>query len=320
MRRLKTAKDIDFAKFDFLDFGASKAASLEYGKKHFSGKRGLGVDLNPERVKAMNKLGYDSMVGDLTDLKIPKDCVRFVKMAHILEHMPSLTGVEKAIAAAKKAATDFLVITGPFFDEDDYLKSKGLKPYWSGYKEHTCHLKVLQLIHILNQQKLDNYEIYVRYPMFDSSAEQIHPLNSPAGVHQYDPKAHPPKQKIKFDRIIWTDFVCYVRLRPQKDWKEITKGYSNQIPYMERVEGKELFWPPFILNKFIEIDAQSQQLANSASALRTQKAQLSERVNRLEKELTSIKSSKSWKLTRRFQKSSAVLKNPHLQIRKKSSE
>jgi hypothetical protein len=32
MRELKTANDIDFAKFDFLDFGASKIDSLEYGK------------------------------------------------------------------------------------------------------------------------------------------------------------------------------------------------------------------------------------------------------------------------------------------------
>jgi hypothetical protein len=270
------------------------------------------VDLDPERVEAMNKLDYDSMVGDLTNLKVPSNCVRFVKMAHILEHMPNLDGVERALAAAKKAATDFLVITGPFFDEDDYLKSKGLKLYWSDYKEHTCHLKVSQLIHLLKKQRLDNYEIYVRYPVIDSSAEQIHPLNSPAGAHQYDPKVHPRKQKIRFDRIIWTDFVCYVRLKPLKDWEEITKGYSNQTPYMESVDGKEYFWPDTVIKKFIEIDKQNQRLTNAASGLRAQKLHLSERVSSLEKELVSIKDSKSWRLTRRLQKSSAALKKPTL--------
>jgi hypothetical protein len=286
---------MDYSRFDFLDFGASKAASLEFGKKHFFGKRGLGVDLDPERVDAMNREGYDCMVGDLTNLKVPAGCVKFVKMAHILEHMPNLKGVEKALESAKKAATDFLVITGPFFDEDKYLASKGLKLAWADYPEHTCHLTVAQLINILDKLKLDNYEIYLRYPIVDSSSEHVHPLASPPSSHRYDPRLHPSKKRVSFDRPIWTDFVCYVRLKDKvKNWDKITQGYRDQIPYLERLKGAKYMASSRMMDQYHNLIVNNQKL-------KEQSIKLSDELSALKQKQSAIQSSRTWKLASSIQ-------------------
>lgn len=296
--------------FDFLDFGASKGTSIEFAKEHLFGKKGLGIDLDPERVEIMREAGYDCMVGDITNLRLPARCVKFVKMAHILEHLPDLRNVEKAVATAKKSATNFLVITGPFFDAEDYLASKGLKLYWSDYIEHTCHLKVSQLIKILQKLKLENYELYLRYPITDSSDEHIQPLSSPPGSHHYDPKIHPPKKNMNFDRLIWVDFVCYVQIGETKDWGAITKAYRNQIPYIEQKGDKRYVWPEQTVKKFIEVDEETQAKDKTIQKLKEQNAQYLEKISILKCQLLDIRSSKSWKAVRGLHKTAAIIKRP----------
>lgn len=247
--------------YDFLDFGASKAASIDYGIKHLFGKKGMGVDLDPVRVKAMNDTGYACMVGDLTDLDLPPRSVRFVKMSHILEHMPNLLGVEKAITSAKKVATEFMVITGPFFDEDEYLRKNGFKLHWSDYPEHTCHLTVEELVRILKKLKLNNYELYLRNKIHDSDSEHIHSLKSPAGSHHYKSELHPRKKRMAFDRDIWTDFVCYVRLQPRvANWENITKAYRHQVPYIEMRSGKKFIYSAEAINRISQLEDELQRL------------------------------------------------------------
>lgn len=302
MRSKSKGEKVDIHKFDFLDFGASKSASIDYGIKHFFAKRGLGIDLDEERVRQMNESGYDCMVGDLTNLSVPDNCVRFVKMAHILEHMPNLNGVEKAIASAKRAATDFLVITGPFFDEDAYLRSKGLKLDWSDYPEHTCHLTIKQLLNILKKLNINTYEMYVRYKIADSSSDRIHPLSSPVGSHQYNPKIHPPKKKIKFNKDVWTDFVCYIKLKEVKNWNEITKAYKDQIPFSEMRDGTENILSDKQINLFNELNEESQQKTSAIHGLEQDKNNLTRRVATLKEELNKLQASKAWRATQFMQK------------------
>jgi hypothetical protein len=305
--------------YDFLDFGASKGASIEFAKEHLFGKKGLGIDLDPDRVEAMNKAGYDCMVGDITDLKLPSNCVEFVKMAHILEHLPDIKGVEDAVACARKSATNFLVITGPFFDEDKYLASKGFKLYWSDYPVHTCHLKVSQLMKILQKLKLSDYELYLRYPLSDSSDEHIQPLNSPSGLHKYDPAIHPPKKHVVFDRAIWTDFVCYVQLKETKNWNEITKAYKNQIPHIEQKGGVKYDWPDKAVKELIAMDAEIQLREQTIRDLKYQKKQLFDKLMALQRRLAAperVKSRQPVKVF--FQRVVFVSRHPRAGLKKVS--
>ncbi len=296
-------------KFDFLDFGAYSGDSLEYGEVHFFGERGLGIDLDPKRVAIMKKAGYDCVVGDLTKIIIPKKCVRFVKMAHILEHMPDYKAIERVVGLAEKSATNFLVITGPYFDEDKYLASKGFKLHWSDYPDHPYHLMVSELVHILNKLKLDNYEIYLRFPILNSSNQHIHPLNSPSHSHLYNPKIHPPKRHVSFNKDIWTDFVCYVQLKETKNWDQITKAYKNQIPYMEVKDGVKYIWPRRAVKKYVAMDAENQAMGEKVRGLQA-------RTSTLQQQLLAIKNSKSWRTARFLQKISFLIRHPRLSVKK----
>jgi len=299
---------INIKNYDFLDFGASKGASIEFAKKKLFGKKGLGVDLDPKRVKIMQETGYDCMVGDITALNLPAKSVRFVKMSHILEHMPDLGGVKKAVESAKKVATDFLVITGPYFDQDTYLRSKGFKLDWSDYPEHTCHLTVKQMINILDELKIDTYELYLRHKITDSSSVRIHPLDSPPGSHNYDSKIHSPKKQINFEKDIWTDFVCYVRLGTVKNWDEITKAYNNQILYIENIKGKKSVTPKRALSMYGDIENKNLQLRDNVQTLKNRNKLLIERNLKLESRLNSILNSSAWKVASRLQKTSHIIR------------
>lgn len=267
----------------------------------------------------MNRSGYDCMVGDITDLDLPANCVKFVKMAHILEHLPGLKDVGKTLDTARKTATDFIVITGPFFDEDAYLKSKGFKLYWSDYPEHTCHLKVSELIKILDSQKFDNYQIFLRFPILGSDDNHIQLLSAPRGAHHYDPAKHPPKKKIVFDRLIWTDFVCYIQLRPLPNWPATIKAFEHQIPYVEVKDGVKYQWPERTLRQFIELDLDSQAKDRTIDELKAQRRQLADKVKdsqahitRLKNQLAGITNAKAWKAARIAQKAAAAVKKPSL--------
>lgn len=305
-----TKKDLSTRKIDFMDFGASKAQSLEYGVNHFFGKKGLGLDIDSDRVRATKKTGYECVTADLTKVILPAKSVKFVKMAHILEHMPDLKAVERVIKLGAETATDFLVITGPYFDADEYLASKGFKLHWSDYPDHPCHLKVSQLIGIIDRLALDSYEIYLRYPINDSSNEHVHPLDSPPWSHSYDPNKHPKKKYEVFKESVWVDFVCYIKLRKLNNWEKITAGYRHQIPFIEVHSGKKTTWSAQAINSFIKLDRAIIHEEERADKEGERANTLQVKVETLKKELDDIRNSSSWRVARNLQRGSFVAKNP----------
>ena len=86
-------------------------------------RRDLGIDIKPSKVQEMLQAGYDCIQGDVTQLDLLENSVRFVVMSHVLEHLPNLEAVRAAIANAARVGSDFLFIQGPYFDADKYLRS-----------------------------------------------------------------------------------------------------------------------------------------------------------------------------------------------------
>ncbi len=43
---------VDLSAYDFVDFGCSSGDSIAFGKNHLGGHRGLGRDINPNKVGA----------------------------------------------------------------------------------------------------------------------------------------------------------------------------------------------------------------------------------------------------------------------------
>jgi hypothetical protein len=213
---------MDLANYDFLDFGASKGSSITFAVKHLGGKQGLGIDIRPAKVQKMIEAGFACIRGDVTDLALPPDSVRFVVMCHFLEHLPNLDAVERALRSAVRVATDFLFIRGPFFDADDYLRRLGLKFYWSDWPGgHNCHLRVAELYGLLVKLELKDFVFCLRDEMRHSSATSLHPLNSPHSQHEYDANIHPPKRDFDLPEPVYREFSCCVPLRQLDDWDDV---------------------------------------------------------------------------------------------------
>lgn len=216
--------DINLNDYDFIDFGASKGGSIEFAKAALGGRKGLGIDLDPKKVSTMKSLGIDAIQGDFTNLDLPKKSVKFVIMSHVLEHLPDLETVEKTLESAINLSTEFVFIQGPVFDSDKYLKSFGLKFYWSDWHGHTCHLTTYQLAEILSQWNVF-YNIYVREKVVDSNNSALIPINSLSDQFRYDPKIHQAKTFANFPKPLYKEFVCIIKLNPNMaNWDSIVKA------------------------------------------------------------------------------------------------
>ena len=160
----------------------------------------------------MREHGYECIEGDIGQLAIRDNAVRFVTMSHLLEHLPDVKTVERVVAMAARVAQDFLFIQGPWFDADDYLAERGLKFYWSDWHGHKCHVSTGVLREALAKVGLDDYALMARAPVLDSSDAAIHPLAAERDQHDYDPEQHPPKPDVAFDIPVYREMVCLVRL------------------------------------------------------------------------------------------------------------
>lgn len=207
--------------YDFLDFGASAGGSLEFGRGRLGGTRGLGIDIDAQKLQLMRAAGYECVQGDVTKLALPADSVRFVVMSHLLEHLSGLADIQAAISSAARVASDFLFIRGPYFDADNYLESLGLRLYWSHWTGHTYHIGVTELALVLTRLGLSDHLILLSGPIPDSSHPAVHPLASPIDQHEYDPGAHSPKPLVQFDRPVFQELVCFARLRPFSGWAQL---------------------------------------------------------------------------------------------------
>ena len=231
----KLTADMDVSAYDFLDFGASTGGCIEFAKARLGGTNGLGVDIDRQKVARMRTLGYACAEGDVTQVDLPDDSVRFVTMSHILEHLPDIEAVERTLACAARVASDFLFIQGPFFDADGILAGDGLKFYWSDWTYHTCHLTTEVLRGTLQALGLRDYVCMAREEVAGSADAAIHPLDSPPDQHDYDPDVHPPKPAVAFAapryaEPVYREMVCVVRLREFPGWPDVVAARRGCAP------------------------------------------------------------------------------------------
>ncbi len=222
---------VDIQDFDFVDFGSSHGGSMKLAIDRLGGTRGLGIDIRPQKVESAIEAGHDVMQGDVTDLDLPDQCVRFAVLSHVLEHLESPEAVRRAIAEAVRISTDFVYLCGPFYDADPYLEQHGLRPYWSHWKGHRCHVTTG-----LVAEALRGHEIVMGGlpPILSSRSPVMHSLGSPMDQHAFDPTLHPPKPTMLFTQPVFRELVCFVKLRDFDTWPDVTRSRGRIYP-LERL-------------------------------------------------------------------------------------
>jgi len=226
---------IDVEKYNFIDFGSGGGDFMDIARS-FGGRKGLGIENDPVRVRDINGRGKDCVYGDVRNLQwLPEKCVRFVTVDHLLEHMRTLHDVRLVLRSAMRLANDFVYISGPNFDEEPVLATQGLKFYWADWpNSHPLHLTTSQLAWTLMMEGARKFLVWATAPIKDSTHLDIHPLEARSHSGHYSPAKHPAKPKVVFPRPVYTQFTCVVTL--VKSWPGpsiVTKGFDN-CPVVQR--------------------------------------------------------------------------------------
>ena len=83
-----------------------------------------------------------------------------------------------------------------------YLNELGFKFYWSSWKAHPLHIEPNDMIKIMSELGIVNYQIKYLKPVENSNDDCIHPVDGLVDRHGYDEKVDPPKEKnIKFENL-----------------------------------------------------------------------------------------------------------------------
>jgi len=194
----------------FLDIGCKDGRSFPLAAP-YGCFEGIGIDINPDHVATAVAKGLDVRIGDATKLDFEDKSFKMSILNHVIEHLPNRETGFAVIQEMIRVTEKILLIGLPFFDEDQYLNSLGLKTFysdWSGHKNMVTLKELKEYFWGIGQWP----EVQMIKPLKDSSAIEIHPLNSPRNQHDYNGEIHPPKELISFDREIWREYQIIVHL------------------------------------------------------------------------------------------------------------
>ena len=210
--------------FDFVNLGAKNGGMEEYCRKTFGSQRGLHFEINDECIETMESKNISCIQADITNLTLPTKSVDFVISTHTIEHLPSLELVKKVIELSINTAKDFVYLTWPWFDTDDYLKDLGLIPFPSTWDIHTCHVTISDLKNILKELSLEG--LFMAWPrIFSSEDDWILPIDYPkdmGGLHNYKPE-YGIKPIVNFTHPVYHESVCFIVLRDSQKTKDSIK-------------------------------------------------------------------------------------------------
>ena len=236
---MDSLQTVDWSRYDHLDLGCGAGASLDYGGLRFDARRGIGMDINAAKVASARARGDDAVVGDATDIGVDKQ-VRFVLLMDFLEHLPDLETVQKAIAGAAAAATDFLFIFHPSFENEAYLREQGLRLYWWEWDSHTCHIRISDYCRIFDRLGLHRYKIRYVKRIADAGHPAVLRDDEPPNQTTFDPARHRPKPDLTFPEPLWRAQEIFVALRdlPGDEWARIVRPWKQTTLYDVRVRGE----------------------------------------------------------------------------------
>lgn len=222
---------IDLTKYEFVDFGCSSGASMEFVKKIWGYDNGIGIDIDPAKVEKTRALGYEADIADLTKPMSFSGKAKFSILAHVLEHIPNARMAAQILNTATQISSDFVFVRQPWFDCDGPLAQMGFKLYWSDWHGHTNHMTSLQMYLALLRRAeaggISSFSVWGHSPIISTADTTIVPLESRLDRHHYDPETDPPKENAPLDFACFKELVAYVGVSKDVDTSVLPKPFAN---------------------------------------------------------------------------------------------
>jgi len=212
--------------YDFLDLGTNNGGGFKIGER-LGGTKGVGLDLNPGMVQWNLDRGRDVMCQDVRALPAGINGIRFAVLSNVLEHLPSIYDVGSVISALVPVCGEYLLIYGPNFDTEEFLYQHNLKLIHTAMRDHLCRFKTIDLIKVLFDLNLRDFVIGARGVVHDSNNPFMHRADAPAdGLWTWEEGKSLPKPFIRFNRPLYTFFICVVKLSPKPNCDDVLKNFS----------------------------------------------------------------------------------------------
>ena len=217
------SESVDLSGYDFIDLGCGHGRSIRDCCTRFKVRRGIGVDLDPDKVESARNAGFDAICADATELSVENQ-VRFASMLDFLEHLPDLETVEAMLQFASKAASEFLFISHPSFEGEDYLRDLGFRQYWWHWSGHPSHPRIADYKAIFARLGLTQYMIRFNELVEDSHHKSILTTDMPKNQHEFDPARHRRRPFVRFEVPVWRFQEIFVRLpgMEAEEWAALT--------------------------------------------------------------------------------------------------
>lgn len=215
--------------YDFLVLGNCVGTTIDYGKTRFKLKAGLGIDTNHSFVVAERKKGYDVAEADWTILRQMKP--QSFKSGLLLRYfLTDRAGTLELFKLLANLCTDFIYFRYPSFDEMAYLKTLGLRQFWTNWTGNRIMLRLDQMFALFDEAGFQRYFVRRRGPITETSHPSIIPFNLPKDQSAYDPIKHGPRPVVKLEAPVWQETEFFIPLRPYEvnEWHEITQKQESK--------------------------------------------------------------------------------------------
>lgn len=222
---------INFDSYDFIDFGCSDGGSMRFAMDALGGRRGVGLDIDPQKVAKACAAGFEAIEMDVTQLKSHPNAVSFVLMQHFLEHLPGYHLATKCVHAGIETARDFVVLRQPWFDHDGLLALMGLKCFWSDWTGHTFSLTSLDMVRMLRSAKAPRWRLYGIRPIAHSSDQMILPLDAAPDQHKYN-SGHGPKPHVPLPPGVYAELMAVIIKSPTLSFDDL----EQRLPAATQLE------------------------------------------------------------------------------------
>ncbi|HEX4044011.1 MAG TPA: hypothetical protein VHY10_20110 [Xanthobacteraceae bacterium] len=211
--------------YDFLDLGTNQGGGFNIGAR-LGGQRGIGFELDPGMAQWNLDQARDVMCLDIRTLPSGVTGIRFAVCSHVLEHLPNIYDVGSVVAKVASLCSDYLLISGPYFDTEEFLHGHNLKVLHSAMREHRCKFRTIDLIRLLFDIGLRDFVIGLSEEIRDSANKWIHRADAPAdGLWTWEEGKSLPKPFVSFDPPLHRDIVCIVKLSESIDTGAVLRNF-----------------------------------------------------------------------------------------------
>jgi hypothetical protein len=206
--------------YDFIDVGCSNGGSLAWGSRVLGGK-GLGIDIDPKKVQKAKDSGQDAVLANARQLSFDNESFRYALFFDMLEHLPDQKMAGECLREVYRVVRDLIVITGPNFDNEDYLNGHGLKRYYVDWRGHTWPHTTRDFAVLMKELAPRKFVLCSYNAIATSEHHDILPITAAIDQPRYDPGLHARKPTIAFDRKIYSRILLVIAKSPSINVHEV---------------------------------------------------------------------------------------------------